>query len=94
MQLRELKTWQKVVVINLSALAGIVASAFILPPKTPVWLWVAVAIIVLAMVNYIFLIGQRKLQTVGCRTSVANTVIAFGFILFLLDLLFSRFSNH
>ena len=80
-----MSTWKKLLVANLGGLAGIVLSLFIVPPKTPLWIWTSISACVLLVFNYVALTYKPKRD--GRRNSVWSTVtIAMGFGMLLLEL--------
>jgi hypothetical protein len=51
--------WKKVVLINGACLTGIGSSLFMVPPKTPLWLWATVAGLAVLLLNYLFF-GRKR----------------------------------
>lgn len=82
-----MKTWQRFGAVNAGALAGIFVSIFFLPPATPVWVWAIVAVVALAMLNYVLI---RKVKTPQAPTpgkqKVVTIIVFVGFLLFLIDM--------
>jgi hypothetical protein len=84
-----MSTWKRVVLVNCGGLAGIAISLFMVSPQTPVWLWAAVSVAVLALLNYLFFGWRRTAGDSGGTKSGAKTtaIIAFGVVVLLLDLI-------
>lgn len=83
-----MSTWKKIVLLNVGLFGGIFLSIFLAPPETPVWLWAAISVILVAVMNYL---AWRRLKgaNVERKSSLeTNAVIAFGVLVLLLDLIF------
>jgi len=88
-----MSTRKKLVLFNAAMLVGLFISIFIAPPETPVWLWAAISVIFVAVMNYLAL---QRLKRAGVERRSAfgtNAIIAFGVLVLLLDLIF-RFLNR
>jgi hypothetical protein len=92
MHLRDLKTWQRALLVNITLLVGIALSAFILPSNTPVWSWACICAVVFLSLNYFFL-RRPKTPNPG-RSWLANIIIWLGTAILLLDLIFRRWLAH
>ncbi|MGH9715727.1 MAG: hypothetical protein ACRD4R_03225 [Candidatus Acidiferrales bacterium] len=82
--------WQKYAVLNAGMVLGCLASVFMLPGSTPVWIWVSVCVAVIAMMNFFAFTRLRKdnkkQSSSGSRFTTA--VVFVGFLIFALDLAF------
>jgi len=84
-----MKRWQKAFVMNVAILFGIVSSLFVLPAKTPFFLWLAIAALVLVALNIAMVVQDRK-NTSESRpigTKAATIAIMVGAALWILDIL-------
>ena len=85
-----LSTWKKAVLINGAGLIGIGVSLFLVPPSTPVWLWATISILVLAGLNYMFVVrvGWGSVNA-DPKSQLQNTIIiCLGLLVLLTELLF------
>ena len=89
MKLGDLKTWRRVLLINISLLIGFAISAFILPPNTPAWLWALVCLLALLVLNYFFLRRPLKVDNEQ-RSRLPQVIMLLGFVILLLDLIYHR----
>ena len=84
-----MKKWQKFTVLNAGLFLGVLASIFVVPSDTPVWLWGAISIVVIAAMNYALF---RKLKSAagaqGEQSKGSTLIIAVGFLTFVIDLLY------
>ena len=64
-------------VMNCAAVAGVAASLFIVPGRTPVWLWLAVSVVVIAVLNAAFYLRSRSLSS-NARTSRTRTAVIWA----------------
>jgi len=88
--MKGMKTWQKVVLVNASALAGVAISLFIVPGNTRIWLWGMIAIAVVALTNWMMFRKGATAAREGRTGIPAWVVIVIGLGVLLLDLLFGR----
>jgi len=80
-----MSTRKKLLVANLGGLGGILVSLFIVPPRTPVWMWASISACALLVFNYVALTHKPKPER--ARNSAWSTVfIAIGFGILLLEL--------
>jgi hypothetical protein len=88
--------WKRVLLINVGALVGIGISLFIVPEETPLWLWAAISLGALAILNYAQFAWHRRIirRTTNARQKWAMIIAILGTIFFILDLIFSRFGAH
>jgi hypothetical protein len=87
-------TRKRLVIVNASALVGIFISLFTVPPRTPLWMWASISMIVTGVLNYVVLTRAPKLGETSQRGSTWSTVvIVFGFGLLILELAL-RFLHH
>jgi cytosine/uracil/thiamine/allantoin permease len=87
------KTWHKFAAANIGLVMGILASLWMVPGNTPLWSWLAIAGVFLAMANYLL---YKKLKKTTDTESTQNTgrstvLVWIGFLMFVLDLLFHLF---
>jgi hypothetical protein len=84
------KKAQKYALLNLGMVLGAIASGFVLPGNTPVWLWALVSAVVIGTLNYLLFITLRKGEgTRSQNDSRFSTALVFlGFLIFVLDLVF------
>jgi branched-subunit amino acid ABC-type transport system permease component len=84
---------KKIIVLNLAWLAGIGLSIFIVPDNTPFWLWVAIALATIAILN--FLLYRRLTKPLGApRPEPLPTIIVWICTAFcLLDVIFHLFHH-
>lgn len=82
-----MKKWKWLVIINGSCLLGILVSLFIVPTRTPFWIWAIVSGVALILANALFL---RREPTARPRKTPlwGDIVISLGFFALILDLLF------
>jgi len=93
MQLGDLKTWQRVLLVNIALLVGIALSAFILPPNTSVWIWACICLVAFLLFNYFFLRRRPNVDN-HQRSRLAKVIMFLGWVVLLLDLIFSRWLAH
>lgn len=87
-------TWKKALLVNAGGVIGIAISLFIVPAQTSLWLWAVVAVAVLMVLNYVFLIWRRPEQSdPQGRPSRSTIVICLGCLVLLLDLAL-RYLHH
>jgi uncharacterized membrane protein YfcA len=87
-------TWKRALLVNAGGVIGIGVSLLIVPAQTPLWLWAVVAVVVLMVLNYVFLIWRRTDQSAPQRTPSRSTiVICLGCIVLLFDLVL-RYLHH
>lgn len=79
-------TWKKALLVNGGGVIGIAMSLFIVPAQTSFWLWVVVAVTVLMVLNYIFLIWRRTGEGDQGKPNRSTVLIFVGCIVLLLDL--------
>jgi hypothetical protein len=81
-------------VVNVGALAGIGVSLFIVSPRTPLWLFAALSVVSVAVLNYVCL-GWRRTANgeTGNSPSRSTVVICLGCLVLLLDLIL-RYVNR
>jgi 4-hydroxybenzoate polyprenyltransferase len=83
------KIWLMLVLANTGALAGIVASLFILPGSSPFWLWATTSLSVLALINCATVLRlKRGSQDRASPSKMTNVIVGIGFLLFLADLIY------
>jgi hypothetical protein len=85
-------TWKKFAILNAGALVGILASLFIVPASTPLWIWGVSSALAVLLFNY----GALKYRPSPDRKKggmSSTIVIALGFGLLLLELAI-RFLTH
>jgi hypothetical protein len=83
-----MSAWEKVALANVGGLLGIGISLFVVPPNTPLWIWTTVAVVCLAVFNY--LIIRRLQESTGASKvgSAPSIVIWLGVVVLLLELVF------
>ncbi|HEV2401993.1 MAG TPA: hypothetical protein VGS27_33990 [Candidatus Sulfotelmatobacter sp.] len=87
-------TWKKALVVNVGGVIGIAISLFIVPAQTSLWLWAIVAVAVLTVLNFVFLVWRRKDRNDPQRKPSRSTVvICLGCIVLLVDLVL-RYLHH
>ena len=79
-------------VVNVGAIVGIGASLFVVPRKTPFWLWATIAGATLLAMN-IYLYCQKDLSKPHSKASSKTWQIAglLGFGLFIVDIILSQY---
>jgi hypothetical protein len=81
--------WKRVLLLNASAIIGIVISLFIVPGDTPFWLWETIAVVFLAACNVLLYFQQGRAKPRNSPS--ARTIIALmGFVLLIIDMIISR----
>lgn len=84
-------TWRRLLLLNVGILTGIVASAFVVPRSTPVWVWALVSGAALLGLNWAFLANRRPAAQRGSpRHRKALAIILLGLALLLADILFGH----
>jgi Ca2+/Na+ antiporter len=86
-----MKTWKLFVLVNVGALVGIVGSLFIVPEATPIKLWGSIAALAILIVNAGIILRRRRQ---GGKSNGATLILYAGFLLFVLDVLFSQYLRH
>jgi hypothetical protein len=83
-----MKPWKKCAAINVGALIGIGLSLLVVPPNTPFWLWLAISIATIAIVNF-FLYRRLKKPPGALRPEPLPMIIVWiCTAFFLLDVIF------
>lgn len=83
-----MKTWKQYILLNLSAALGIFVSLFVVPENTTIQVWAAVSIIVVVLVNVGLHLQRRSSE--GKKWNRGTAMIWAGFLLLVMDALFSR----
>jgi hypothetical protein len=79
--------WKKAMLMNGGWLMGIVISLFVVPPKTPLWMWGTVSGLALVLLNYLFFGRQRKAAG-GRKVGLVTTVVGgLGILILFLDVI-------
>lgn len=87
-------TWKKALVVNVGGVIGVAISLFIVPAQTSLWLWAIVAVAVLTVLNFVFLVWRRKDRNDPQRKPSRSTVvICLGCVVLLVDLVL-RYLRH
>jgi len=81
------RPWQKIALLNLACLLGIVMSAFVAPPDTPVWQWAAGGVFAFIVTNILIFAGVRRWDTRASSRSARRTwaILALAFSVLLLE---------
>lgn len=82
-----MRTWKMIGAVNGGALIGFVISLFIVPPRTPVWMWMTFCAAFLLLINYIFFVRKRKNTVDGQAGRTGTVVVTIGFLILLVELL-------
>jgi hypothetical protein len=83
---------RKLLVLNVGLAGGVIASIFMVPARTPLWLWGLVCGLAVVAINCALLISKGKEFPPGRASQrKALLIIAMGLTLLLLDLLFGHF---
>ena len=82
--------WKRIALINFSALGGAVAALFVVPERTPVWLWGVVSFVVLIVLNVAAVRRRRSAEgEIVSESSGNRAMIYLGLALLVLDLVLS-----
>jgi hypothetical protein len=79
--------WQKIAALNAGLLVGITASLFVVPPRTPLWIWGTASGFLFVLMNYLFFRRQRsgtREHKIGLTTTIAGSL---GVALLLFELI-------
>jgi hypothetical protein len=88
-----MSTWKKIALVNSGALVGICISLFIVPPKTPLWLFATVGVVSVVVWNLIILRliilrpSQNKDNRGGDSSKTNTVIIIVGFLLLMFEFL-------
>lgn len=86
-----MKPWKQHVLVSVAGVVGSCVALFLIPEETLVWHWTVVSLGVIALLNY-GVYRRRGRPPVNGREDLAHAaIIAFAFLLLILDVLWSRY---
>jgi uncharacterized membrane protein HdeD (DUF308 family) len=89
------RRWQKFTMLNVGLFLGIVASLFVIPATTSVWLVAGISAVIVGVMNVLLFMRLRNAeagQSTGASSS-STIIIALGFLILLIDLAI-RLAQH
>jgi hypothetical protein len=70
-----MKTWKKYTLLNVAGVLGTVASLFVVPEDTRLWMWAVISSFTLALLNYTVFRSTRANCGSGAKCSSAIIVV-------------------
>lgn len=74
--------------MNMGGLFGIGLSLFIVPPRTPLWIWATLSVLCLAAFNCFLVLRLRRNTSERKTDPLSGVVIGLAFALLVLELAF------